>query len=381
MKEIYLLKYTKKQTIFADKFIENEIQDESYVKAAIKDFIESEYDIVLNKTAAVTSKDGKVYLYVLSGNTKTLLAIFDYNNNVKLTKIGESQLKDSNLLNAALSEFGVAMSFIYKFKNIKNNRKIKTIKSNFYEKIKIKGSNIEILKYPETDNQNYIVENNDNKITFLTNDYKKKVLTVPSKLYPMPNNNKIMVYDKSNTDDLESGDISDVLSDITFKPGYCYQNADNIIRKIKESKLDYKLDFYSGWMYNAEHMTHHAWVVINDKHVLDVGFPRAINDYYNRVIKGLEKGEEVESVSSQDAVRERFSNMTIESLKSNKPFKEKYGYGKIINDVLYIGVKTNSIEARSSFNELIKNYPDHPDYTNIYSNGSNKTLDLIYKKM
>ena len=138
MKEIYLLKYTKKQTIFADKFIENEIQDESYVNAAIKDFIESDYDIVLNKTAAVTSKDGKVYLYVLSCNTKTLLAIFDYNNNVKLTKIGESQLKDSNLLNAALSEFGVAMSFIYKFKNIKNNRKIKTIKSNFYKKLKLK---------------------------------------------------------------------------------------------------------------------------------------------------------------------------------------------------------------------------------------------------
>ena len=31
MKEIYLLKYTNKQTIFADKFIENEMQDESYV--------------------------------------------------------------------------------------------------------------------------------------------------------------------------------------------------------------------------------------------------------------------------------------------------------------------------------------------------------------
>ena len=374
MKEIYSLKYPKTQDIFIDKFIKDNLKEESDIILAIDDFINNNYDIVSNKTVALTSRDNKIYLYILSGDIKSLYIKFD-KDNIELTDLGKQAFKDENFLNNALSEIYFCIYFIYNLRKIEKTKFVKSIKSKFYEKLKVKGSNIEVFKYEKTEDKKYIVDKDKNKATFLVNNYKKTTITVPSTLYPLPNKNDIQIFNRDNTVELENEDISKILSSVTFTPGFCYKNADTIINKIKEANLDYKLDFYSGWIYGLENMTHHAWVVVNDKHILDVAFFRG-DDIYDEFIKKSEKGE------IGEINRELVSDNVVNFVKQKIDFKEKYGYGKILNNYLYIGVKTNSMEARTSFNSLLKKYPDHPNYRNLNkTNRSNKTLDLIYKKL
>lgn len=68
-------------------------------------------------------------------------------------------------------------------------------------------------------------------------------------------------------------------------------------------------------------------------------------------------------------------------MNSKESFHKKYMYGRILdNNNIYIGVKSNSIEARKSFIDLLNKNPNHPDYLNMNKEtGSNETLDLIYK--
>lgn len=373
MKEIYSLKYSNIQDIFTDKITKDALENISDMDTAIDDFINGDYNIVFNKTVLLSSKNKKIYLYILSGDIKSLYAIFD-KNDLELTELGKKEFKDDNFLNTAMLEVYFAIYFVHEFRKIENSRMVKSIKSKFYKKFKIKNSKIEVFKYEKTEDTEYIVENNGHSTTFLVNNYKKTIFTVPSKLYPLPNNNEIHIFTKDNTEELENDDISEILSNETFVSGFCYQNADKIITKIKKANLNYKVDFYSGWIYRLGNMTHHAWVVINDKHLLDVAFFRNDN-IFNDFIEKSEKGEVVE------INREVVSDNVVNLIKSNSEFKEKYGYGKLLDDFLYIGVKTNSTQARESFNSLLRKHPDHPDYTNLNSNRSNKTLDLIYKKL
>lgn len=111
-----------------------------------------------------------------------------------------------------------------------------------------------------------------------------------------------------------------------------------------------------------------------DLYILDVAFFRG-DTAYEDFIKKSEKGEVAE------INRELVSDNVVNFVRQNIDFKRKYGYGKILNNYLYIGVKTNSMEARKSFNSLIEKHPDHPNYRNLNQKRSNKTLDLVYKKL
>ncbi len=69
-------------------------------------------------------------------------------------------------------------------------------------------------------------------------------------------------------------------------------------------------------------------------------------------------------------------------MNSKESFYKKYMYSRSLdNNNIYIGVKSNSIEARKSFIDLLNKNPNHLDYLNMNKEtGSNEILDLIYKE-
>lgn len=377
MNKIYSLKYNNLQTLFSDKFIKNNADNTTEFDIAIDDFINSDYDIVLNKMIVLSSKENKIYLYILSSDVKILCGIFD-KDNAELTQIGEEHFGNIDKFKKSLLEIysGILFvsTFIKNFNKLEKTRQIKTIKGEFNTKYKIKDSKIEVIKYEETENVDYIINKDKNRVDFIVNNYRKTILTVPSKLYSLPNTNEIFTFSKDNTFELENEDISKALSNISFLPGECYKNSEKIVNALKEEGLDYKVEFYSGWIYNLGHMTHHSWVVINDKHLLDVTFFREDN-LQKEYIEKSAKGELYEV--NRDITSTNIANL----MKSNKEFKDKYGYGKVIHDFLYIGVKSNRDETRESVNSLRRKNSDHPSFKNTDSRGRTKTINMIYDKI
>lgn len=191
--------------------------------------------------------------------------------------------------------------------------------------------------------------------------FHRKIITVPSAMYPVPNNKmKPRLFLPDNTEEFRDSTVNDALTDMEFLPGRCYTNANKIIDKLGK---EYK--FYSGWVFIYGQPIHHAWVVKNNS-IIDVANTRKDIQINPDVM--LEKQE--------------YAKMFYEYYKEDLPFRDKYPYGKVTWNKIYIGVESNYKEAIYSFNNLMEKYPEHPDYLNINKKtGCNETLKYMYQQI
>ena len=109
-------------------------------------------------------------------------------------------------------------------------------------------------------------------------------------------------------------------------------------------------------------MIHHGWIVVDDNHVIDVGLFRDGDDTTD-LIKDEEMG------IPHPINKKRNAELAVRNVKSKKLFKEKYQYGKVFKDAVYIGVKSNREESLNSYRELMDKIPNHPDYANLKQDG------------
>ena len=119
-------------------------------------------------------------------------------------------------------------------------------------------------------------------------------------------------------------------------------------------------------------MVHHDWVVIDGKYIIDTSVLKK-EEEKQKAISDKEFG--IPHTINRNVIAKEIVRLISEDI----PFTEKYQCGKIINDNIYIGVKSNISEAGLSFNDLIDKVPDHKDYNNINPDGSNETLNLTMK--
>lgn len=374
MKKVYALKYDTIANLIKDKLVVDFTNDTvNLEKEVIKKFISNKCDLKVNKNIYISSKNNMIYVYLLSKYTKTLLFKLTSLDNMELTEFGQELLKTEEEKASCLMEVLANMYCINSLIDIENTRDVKKIKSTFNTKLKIKKSELEITVYPEVDD-NYIIKNKSGRVEILNNNHTKQLIQVPTKLYPLPNKNEIKVFTKDNTSNLNTEDINNVLSNIIFKPGHCYTNSEKIMKLLTEANLNHKIEFYGGWLYSCGNMIHHAWIVVDDTHIIDTAFFLEEDDY-DLLISHAEQGLKF------NIDKNKIANKTVRLAKSNKAFKEKYSYGKVLRDNLYIGVKCSAEEATQSFLELMKHNPNHPNYLNCNADGSNETLNLIYQQM
>lgn len=246
----------------------------------------------------------------------------------------------------------------------RSNSLYKVIKGCNYTQIKLKKLPVEIKIYEKLDKFQYVDYGDKVKLTVANLYQDEKV--IPSKLYPLPNNS-YKVFNYENTFDLEDDEVNNILSDIDFKVGRCYSNSDLILNILNRNNI--KAEFYSGWVLHLNKMTHHAWIVVENKHLLDVGILRKEEEF-------IGKGKVNLLLSNSNGI-----DLFAEIISEKAPFKEKYYYGKVGKGLIYIGSPSNSTEARESYNKLIRENPNHPDYQNIDKNGVNKTQRALYKKI
>lgn len=375
MNRMYVLKYNRitdlvsKEKIIAMSNIELQ-------KYLIQMFLERDFDIRLNYSIAITNDTDKLKIFLTNSATPILVGSISLYGGFLLTETGSQLLgSDENIQFILFETIGAVLASL-KLDDSYKNKELKVVKGKYYYKLIDKKNTKESLLYKDSsdDNLSYKIIDNNNKIDIISNDFLKKVYTIPSNLYPLPNNSDIKVFTSENTKEIERTDISEILSDDIYKIGFCYTNADLIANKLVRAGLNIKVEFYSGWLLSYNKMVHHAWVVLDDIHIIDTAFFRddnSLKQFYdnNRLGKAFYLN------------KQQIADNTIKLMNSKESFHKKYMYGRILdNNNIYIGVKSNSIEARKSFIDLLNKNPNHPDYLNMNKEtGSNETLDLIYK--
>lgn len=378
MSEIYNFKNYDSNKL--NNYLINDVDNIYELKDVIKYLNDKEISI-LDNDMYITYNDK--YLSVLKYDKTKLLHLLDYDDeNISESEYYKEHIKLTNMPNnesERLTKYIISKAltlsiFTYLFMvddNFENNKrsskKYKVLKTNDCIKVKYKNPSVEIKIYDKIEGL-CKYEVNDNIVKITLNNLSQDVKTVPSKLYPLPNK-EFKIFTSENTFDLEDNKVNNLLTDIDVIIGGCYTNATNIVKILKENNINAK--FYSGWILRLNKMTHHAWVVIDDKHLIDVSILRKEDDILDRELSGNPKVK-------GDKIIDTLSKLIEEKL----PFKEKYYYGKVGRYcAIYIGSETNPDNARKSFNDLLKAVPNHPDYQNIDKNGVNKTQRALYKNI
>lgn len=380
MRKMYDLKYKSMKSIYENTIIlclknrsELEKATELTPDEIISKFIDSDYDIKVNKRGYISKDKDFVIFYLINPACKSLICKIGRDGTTEYTEIGKNQFSNTYTQEILKTEIMYAIRATVMIDTLYGLNKLKEIRGKFKNKLKLKGVDIECSLYPENE-QDYLIEKSVSKVSIMVNNFSKVLKTIPSKEYPLPNNNEIRVFMSSNTEDIKDSAISDCLGKYEFEPGRCYSNSEKIMKILKDNNIENKIEFYGGWLLTLGQMIHHGWIVVDDNHVIDVGLFRDGDDTTD-LIKDEEMG------IPHPINKKRNAELAVRNVKSKKPFKEKYQYGKVFKDAVYIGVKSNREESLNSYRELMDKIPNHPDYANLKQDGSNETLDMIMKMM
>ena len=259
--------------------------------------------------------------------------------------------------------------------------RVKTKKGQFGRTVQAKElGNLSVRIY-ETDPEKEFLfaDKGDGIYKIFFNGYEKHESILPDKLHPMPNKEKPVVFCRQNTEDLDdNGELAHIMEASGFigQMGLCYQNSDTVLRILTDTGYakEHDVQFYSGWVNHCspDDWIHHAWIVVDGKSIIDVAHEKSgpLHDLMEKALSGEMHPTEINKARLAREIRE-FEAKDI-------PFTERFFYGTT-DDWCYIGVPSNADEARDSFNRLMRDYPDHPQYQNVdKDDGSNEMNRLYY---
>lgn len=175
---------------------------------------------------------------------------------------------------------------------------------------------------------------------------------VPSSKYPL--SGKYEVFNYTNThliDDVEEYQkVLSIFDKTPYKIGNCYANADAMTKALL--KAGYKAQTYVGWAFFSGSPIHHAWTVLwvhERPSVLDLSDQMLV----------MEKEMDLLAPGSMDAHRAKVVDATLKLMEL--PHRERCAPVGIPSPMYYlVGAPSNGQEGARVFNQLIKQYPDHP---------------------
>lgn len=199
----------------------------------------------------------------------------------------------------------------------------------------------------------------------------KKSIIVPTALYPL-NKTEFKIFKSTNTEEIKDKQVCSLIDKIEYKIGKCYQNSQNIYDILSKNGYDVKM--YVGWLFLGESVfpVHHAWCVLNDKHIIDLA------DDFTAMLK--QNGINSVKDTGLQSVR---SNALLEFTKKTKGLKnsERCGVlGKCSNFLYYVGSECFAEEGRKIYRDLVTLYPDHECQRNVNSSTGLNNFQSILKE-
>jgi len=179
---------------------------------------------------------------------------------------------------------------------------------------------------------------------------------IGSKLYPVASKKNMGGFISELTEEYENDEFWGFLDELSeheggFPSGYCYSNSEKVVRLCKA--LGINGVFYAGWWFPAPHVfpTHHSWVVIDGKYLIDVSINNKVQDYIKENVD-----------MSDENWREKIAKGIAEIQKKIVPVRDYCVSGKVSVPNIYCGSPDSYEYSRKMFRDLMRKYPQHPTY-------------------
>lgn len=197
----------------------------------------------------------------------------------------------------------------------------------------------------------------------------KSKYKIPSKMYPLASPKSSVFFTHKNTETITDEQLKAIFDLCTFKLGKCYYNADLLYQFAKQNGLN--VEYYSGWLFVCSTPPlHHAWVVYQGN-VIDGSIMPSMFKYLDQIN------------NSSSNYREDFAERFVSEQKKNVPNSEKYIFGHVPEQLVYLGCPDTPENAQKIFKTLAQKFPNHPSYKKEGQNmhGLSQIQELIYRKL
>lgn len=198
------------------------------------------------------------------------------------------------------------------------------------------------------------------------NDVFIKSVIVPTNLYPL--NDKYKVFTYKNTEPVTDEKILKIFDSVKYKIGHCYQNSEKLVSRLREENINAKC--YCGWLFvgASQCPVHHCWVVVDDKHILDMG------DDFTVMLSG-QNGKNFKGANIKQS---RFLVADFARATKNVPNSTRCApVGTPTPFLLYVGSECEAEQGRLIYNRLIEQYPNHECERNCDKSGLNDTQRIM----
>jgi hypothetical protein len=190
--------------------------------------------------------------------------------------------------------------------------------------------------------------------------------------FPVSSKNNMMIWNQYNTEEIERNEklkqgIDQLHQKVGLRSGHCYSNAGYIVQL--GEVLNINIQLVSGWMFSSARPIHHAWNIIDGKYILDVSMDEHLIKLQDIVV-------EENGVFSKEA----YAKKVIEYNK-NRKVSETCLWGKINNNLTYIGSIDTEELARKRFHDMMKKFPNHPAYKGFIDENNMTETQRIMKDL
>jgi hypothetical protein len=179
---------------------------------------------------------------------------------------------------------------------------------------------------------------------------------VGGKLFPLASRKDGRLFLEPITEEYDNGEFWRLVDEICvkldgFESGFCYKNSEYVYELGVAMGLD--VEYYVGWLFMAPHTlpVHHAWVVVDGKHLIDVSVNVKVQNY-------ILENVDLSVVDWRSRIAEGIANIEKERL----PVKDWCVSGLVRLPMIYVGSPDKSDSARKRFRDLMRDYPNHPTY-------------------
>lgn len=170
---------------------------------------------------------------------------------------------------------------------------------------------------------------------------------IPSTDFPL--NEKPEIFLKENTELLKKQEYIDVINEVKYKVGECYQNTEQVYRRLKG--IGVKVETYVGWLIVQDSLPiHHCWCIVNNRHIID------LSDMFDCFYLNLQ--ENGIKCDTEEKYRELYISYHKEAMKHKNSERCHLGVASINN--LYIGSRCSPQKGIEIFKKIMDKNPNHP---------------------
>ena len=186
---------------------------------------------------------------------------------------------------------------------------------------------------------------------------------IPTVYYPLTGTPEIFSCDTTET--VQDKRVLQLIDEVEAKIGYCYQNTKAVSKVLKENGFN-NVKTYAGWLFTSESQVpvHHAWVVLNGKHVIDLtdDFPTI----FSLIGSNPNKNQNANDIKEQFIKAIQFAQSLPNSIRCAP-------IGQPSPMLFYVGAECDPDKAKAEYQRLLQTYPDHETARNVGKDGLNAT--------